>query len=257
MGNEYEHNLTVIGLKETPNQFANALEKAVYGDNSASIKVAAPVEVEGLVRRLRPQVEVEFPNFHFETATGPDLEAMAKLSEKTKGVWFLLKYSSWESGCRGQAVIRDGKVIEQIHRVGYHGPGYLFADVTHPLVDLSAAYAEPTLALKARRRLLDAVQIVRELKDILEDPRFANSQFRTLGDDSRVKQTHAGLTAMLTAMMGHAREISFEGVLVEEPTENLGARTDGRGATPKSRKPRKKRPSHRRKTVMGTVPPHN
>jgi hypothetical protein len=73
------------------------------------------------------------------------------------------------------------------------------------------------LALKARKRLPDAVQIVRDLTETLEDPRFANSRFRALGDTERVKQTRDSLTAKLTAVMGHAGEITFEGVFVEEP----------------------------------------
>jgi hypothetical protein len=140
-------------------------------------------------------------------------------------------------GCRGQAVIRDGKVIEHIHRVGYQGPGYLFADLTHPVVDLSAAYSESTLALKARKRLMDAVQIVRDLKEISEDPLFASSRYRAYSDKARVKQAHESLTAMLTAMMGHAREIAFEGVLVEEPSKKPDARVDDWVPPPRRRTP--------------------
>src|SRR5947209_941716 len=114
MGNEYKHTLIVIGLKGAPNQFADALEKAVYGDKSAPVKVAKQLGVEGLVRRLRPQIEVESPTFHFDTPHRIDLDALAKPSEKTRGMWFLVKYSSCESGYRGHAVIRGGKVIQHI-----------------------------------------------------------------------------------------------------------------------------------------------
>jgi hypothetical protein len=127
MSNDYKHTLTVIGLKNNPCQFASALEREIYGDKARSIELAKQLGVKDLIEKLRPRVEVVAPRFQFETATGPDIEALAKLSEKTRGVWFLVKYSSWESGYRGQTVIRDGTVIEHIHRVGYHGPGYLFA----------------------------------------------------------------------------------------------------------------------------------
>jgi len=91
-------------------------------------------------------------------------------------------------------------------------------------VDLCAAYLHSTLASKASKRLSDAIEIVANLKEMLEDPRFADSRYRAQSDDNRVKAAHAGLTAMLKAMEEHAKRISFEGVLVEEPAKQTGQR---------------------------------
>ena len=114
-------------------------------------------------------------------------------------------------------VIYAGQVRECIRRIGYGGPSYLFADLTHPLVDLFGSYtSERTLAAQATGRLQDAIVIVKELKETLEDQRFTGSSYRALGDWNQVNRAHSGLTDMLNAMIRHAAEISFEGVLVRE-----------------------------------------
>ena len=114
-------------------------------------------------------------------------------------------------------VIRDGGVIEEVRLLGYDGPSYLFADLTHPLVDLFPPYTTPrTLAEQATGRLRDAIVIVKEVKETLEDKRFTSSSYRARGDWNQVNRAHSGLTVMLDAMIRHAAEISFDGVMVSE-----------------------------------------
>ncbi|MFI5117165.1 MAG: hypothetical protein ACHP8B_10765 [Terriglobales bacterium] len=208
MANDCSNYLIVVGLEDQPAEFAKTLELAMYGC----------VVPDGEYYSVRV-VKGRHMEFHFKTKWQPKLEALTALSEKRKGIPFLLEYSCWESGFRGQAVIQNGKVVEHTNRVGYDGPAYLFADLTHPLVDLFSRYLEPrTLALQAAGRLQDAIRIVEGLKKTLEDDRFAGSRYRDYGDDEQLDRTLAGLTAMLDTMVADAAGISFEGVLLEEPS---------------------------------------
>ena len=74
MGNDYKHTLTIFGLKDAPRHFASTLEKEIHVDKHASVEVAKQLGIESLLERLRPQVEIGSPNFHFDTATGPTLK---------------------------------------------------------------------------------------------------------------------------------------------------------------------------------------
>jgi hypothetical protein len=144
------------------------------------------------------------------------VNALLALSKNHPATVFLLDYLCWESGFRGQLVVRDGKVIESIRRTGYNGPAYLWSDITHPVVDLFGPYVAPkTLAQHAVERIQDAIGIINGLKETLEDERFANSRYRALGNDRQVKKAIADLSAMLNMMIRYAEAISFEGVLVE------------------------------------------
>ena len=208
MSNDCSNYLIVAGLEDQPAEFAKTLELAMYGSvvphgGYYSVRVAKGRHTE----------------FRFKTQWQPKLEALTALSEKRKGLPFLLEYSCWESGFRGQAVIENGHVVGSTERVGYYGPAYLFADITHPIVDLFSTYLGPrTLAHQAAERLQDAIKIVRGLKETLEDGRFAGSRYRDYGDDEQLDRTLAGLTDMLDTMVADAAGISFEGVLVEEPS---------------------------------------
>jgi hypothetical protein len=206
MANDCSNYLIVVGLEDQPDEFAKTLELAIYGRVAPSGGFYSVETVQG--RRTE---------FRFFSKWQPPIDALRALSAERKGKTLLLEYWCWESGFRGQAVIRDGEVVEHVHRVGYDGPSYLFADITHPIVDLSSRYLGPgTLAQQAAGRLQDAIRIVKGLKETLEDDRFAGSRYRDYGDDQQVNKTLAGLTAMLETMIVDAAGISFEGVLLEE-----------------------------------------
>lgn len=199
MANDCTNSLIVVGQEGDPADFAAALEQETYGG------VAGRVDMEqGLLTR-----------FYYRTDWRPNMDALFRLSGRYKGS-FLLEYSCWESGFRGQAVIRNGEAIEHVHRLGYKCPGYLFADVTHPLVDLFGPYLQPTLAEQAAHRLQDAIDIVKELGEVLADRRFTESRYRAYGDDRQVITARARLKAMLADMVEQAAQIGFGGVLLEE-----------------------------------------
>jgi hypothetical protein len=210
MSNLCSNKLIVVGLESLPpKMFAEWLEQALYGEVLPRGEFYSVVVGRG-----------SNPRFRFETDWQPPEKELIVLSKKCRRLYFLLEYSCWESGFRGQMVIGNGEVIESVYRRGYDGPGFLFADITHPLVQLWGPYMGlQTLAEQALNRVQDAVAIVKGLKQTLEDQRFTDSPYRTCGDESQVVRARASLTAMLEAMIRHASEISFDGVLVSDSTE--------------------------------------
>ena len=112
-------------------------------------------------------------------------------------------------------------MIEYAHRRGYGSPTFLFADITHPLVQLWGPYIEPrTLEQQARNRLKDAIAIVSGLKQMLEDERFTDSPYRALGDGKQLIRARERLSDLLDTMTRRAAEISFHGVLVSGAIED-------------------------------------
>lgn len=205
MANDCSNKLTVVGLPCAPEKFTKALELAMYGEEVDEGEFYAVDSFEG-----RPE------QFLFNTKWQPPVNALLTLSKRQPAAVFLLDYLCWESDFRGQLVMQDGEVIESIRRTGYHGPAYLWSDITHPVVDLFGPYVAPkTLAQQAAERIQDAIGVINGLKEILEDERFTNSRYRALGNDSQVKKATADLSAMVNMMIRYAEAISFEGVLVE------------------------------------------
>jgi hypothetical protein len=205
--------LIVVGLKSDPEIFAASLELALFG------RILTRDELYAVSVGKGPR-----PEINFKTNSEPPETVLVALSKKFRGVHFLLEYSCWESGFRGQMVICSGEVIERAHRRGYGSPTFLFADITHPLVQLWGPYIEPrTLEQQARNRLQDAIAIVSGLKQTLEDPRFADSPYRACGDEEQVIRVRVHLTVMLEAMTKHAKEISFDGVLVSDSSDDCYA----------------------------------
>jgi len=210
MANLCSNKLIVVGLKSDPEMFAASLELALCG------QILTRDELYSVSVRKGPS-----PEFNFKTNWEPPESVLVALSKKLSGVHFLLEYSCWESGFRGQMVIYNGEVIERAQRRGYGSPTFLFADITHPLVQLGEPYIQPqTLEQQALNRLQDAIAIVRGLKQTLEDSRFTDSPYRACGDEEQVLRARAHLTAMLEAMAKHAKEISFDGVLVSDSSDD-------------------------------------
>jgi len=185
--------------------FAESLEQAMYGHVLPSGDFYSVVAGEG------PN-----PMFWFTTDWETPVKELRVLSEEIGAQQLLLEYSCWESGFRGQMVISEGEVIEHIHRLGYNGPAFLFADITHPLIDLLRPYMTPkTLAQQANDRLQDAIAIVTGLQQTLEDRRISHSRFQSCRDETQVIRTSKQLTTLVKAMTRYASAVSFDGVLID------------------------------------------
>lgn len=204
MANDCSNKLIVVGFQGTPAEFTKALELAMYGEEVD----------EGEYYAVYP-VEDHPEQFLFKAKWEPPVKALLTLSKSYPASTFLLDYLCWESCFRGKIVMRNGAVIERVHRVGYNGPSYLWSDITHPLINLFSPYLKHTLAERATLRLQDAIRIISDLKETLEDERFTNSHYRAFGNSDAVPKTVSGLKTMLDSMIAQAEQISFDGVLLE------------------------------------------
>jgi hypothetical protein len=185
MGSDQHHTLMVTGLQCRPVEFANILQRTIYGTQPCD---DALVEV----------TEGPHPKFEFRTQWDIPLEFFTAMSAKRTGQTFLLEHSSQECGFRGQVVIRDGVVLEQIYRGAYDYIGPY--EITHPVVDIFQAHLGPrNLAQAASSRLEDAITIVKQLKEALEDE----------CGNRGAKKTLERLTAMLDSMQAHTAQINF------------------------------------------------
>lgn len=206
MANLCKNRLVVVGLTVKPEIVANSLERKLYGHVLPTGNYYSVVAGEG------PN-----PTFSFMTDWDTPMNELRALSEELGAQQLLLKYSCWESGFRGQMVISDGEVVEHIHRLGYGVPGFLFTDITHPLVDLIGPYMTPkTLAQHACERLQDAIAIVTGLQQTLDDARFSQSSFQSFRDETEVIRTREQLNTLLQVMNKHASAVTFEGVLIAD-----------------------------------------
>jgi hypothetical protein len=204
MANIVRNHLVVIGLKESPEEFAQALETELYGR-------AVPHEAGDLY------VEVVDDEFRYDTKWEPKIDALVEFSKVRKDHVFLVSYGCWEIQRRGRVVISDGKVIESIERTGYLG---LFDEVTNPCVDLFDPYLhQPTLAQCATNRLNDAIRIVRQIVEVMDDPRFTASPdrpFSEVRDRVKTQEVHVALVALADTMAQQLAPIDFSGVFLEE-----------------------------------------
>ena len=154
MANDCSNKLIVMGLPCAPEELARVLEVAMYGQEVPEGEYYAVYSLEDCPEQ-----------FLFKTKWEPPANALLTLSKRQPAAVFLLDYLCWESGFRGQMVIRNGEAIESIHREGYNGPGYLSSDITHPLTSLFSPYLHTALADRAAQRLRDAIAIVSGLKE--------------------------------------------------------------------------------------------
>jgi hypothetical protein len=204
MANQIRNRLTVVGLKENPQDFAKALEIAMYG-------IAVPHEPGNLF------VEVRDGCFDYITKWGPKDGALIEVSQKREDHVFLLSYGGFESQRNGQVVIRNGDVLESFDRTGYCG---LFDEIEYPTVNLFEPYLKPlTLAQRAENRLEDAIRIVRRLIEVMEDARFTNSPSRPYSDcrdKEKTEKLQAGLTALHESLVEQAKQLDFKVVFLEE-----------------------------------------
>jgi hypothetical protein len=209
VANDRNHKLTVVGLRGNPAEFADILEQTIYGDVEADHRVKT---VPGASTEFHFTTEWELPEDDLDVLED-DFAALSKARHRET---FLLEYSSCEKELRGQYVISNGIIHEQIHRRGCRGPGPWY-EIASPVVDLFEAHLHPrTLAQAAKARLSDAIEIVEQLKGALDYERGNQRELDYKPDNQRLQGALAGLTDLLTNMKTHAAQISFEGILLQE-----------------------------------------
>jgi hypothetical protein len=122
-----------------------------------------------------------------------------------------------QDGPSGETVIRNGEVIDEIRRPA---SWYLFDHaLLYPSISLLPAHLPYTLAQRGALRVEDAIHIIGDLRNILEDNRFKNSPHRPFSDcrnKEKTEKLRAGLAALHESLVDQAKTIDFSGVFLEE-----------------------------------------
>ena len=243
MANVCETTITVIGLTEAPETFVKALSSAMFGidlNNLEPDRWSENHSVDGktwyvsLVNEYRQhryaakycilyphepynRLGVAAPRFYVETKWEPPINEIREASKAFPDLTFHLDWWVEQDGPSGQRVIRNGNDIDEICRPA---SCYLFDHaLLYPRVSLLPAHIPFTLAQRGVLRLEDAIQIIEDLRGILDDDRFKNSShtpFSDCRDKQKTEKLQAGLAALHESMVEQVTKLDFSGVFLEE-----------------------------------------
>jgi hypothetical protein len=240
MANICKNIITVIGLRESPEAFAKALAKVVFGidlDNldpnqwGENSTVEAKDWYGSLVEEYRregayaarycipyPQKPLEkcgvtLPRYYVETKWKSPFDEIRKASEMFPQLVFHVDWLLLQDGPKGEYVMRGGEAVEGIQRGGSR---YLFDPLLHPSLSLLSAHMPFTLAQHGAQRVGDAIGIIEQLRGILDDKRFVESPYQDYRDMAKLGKTRETLDSMLDQMKDAAKTLDFQGVLITD-----------------------------------------
>jgi hypothetical protein len=156
---------------------------------------------------------VTVPRFYVEKKWRPVYEEVKKASEAFPDLLFHVDYWIEQDGPTGEFVLRAGKLLEEIER---GASWYLFDELRYPSLSLLPGYMGLTLAQHGASRVQDAIETIERLRGILDDPRFIDSPFHEFRNGPKLSVTKTTLDELLAHMRQEAKELSFEGVFLEE-----------------------------------------
>lgn len=243
MANICKNTITIIGLEEAPEIFVQELSKVMlkvdldnmdpkrWGENpSIDGKSWYTTLVDefrregvyaaryGVLYPVKPydRLGVTAPRFYCETKWEPLLDQLVAASKAFPTLIFHIDW--WlQDGPSGEAVIKNGQVIELIKR---RGSSYLFDwPLRYPKVSLLPAHLPFTLAQRAALRVQDAANIIEDLRCILDDHRFKHSSLRPFSecrDKQKTDKLQAGLTALHQSLIEQAKQLDFKDVFLEQ-----------------------------------------
>jgi len=130
--------------------------------------------------------------------------------------WILM-----QDGHSGEVVVKNGRIIELSERCGSR---YLFDDLIYPRANLLPAHLPFSLVQRATLRLGDAIDVVQDLKWVLEKWAFKNTSYTELlsrpfsvyRNRQRFAKVRAGLTALIDSMSLQIANLDFKGVGLHE-----------------------------------------
>jgi hypothetical protein len=242
MPNICENRITIIGLKEPPENFVKAFSKALFAldlDNldptlweqnsvNGTTWYASLVEEYQRTKSYPLTYCILFPHepygrfrlwaprFYVDTKWQPPIDELLAASEQFTQLTFHLAWRILQDGPTGELVIRNGKILEELRRPS---SWYLFDSLLYPGVDLLRTHMPYTLVQHAMLRLEEAINIVNDLSGILDDSRFKSSPytpFSDFRDQQKTARLQAGLAALHDSMVDHARRLDFQGVFLEQ-----------------------------------------
>lgn len=238
MANICRNTIAVVGLKEPTDEFVKKLSKVMFDidlDNTDPAKLGIEggklVDPETGKREselgrlgwplgvLVPQTPytkfgLTVPRFRVDWKWHPAAAEVRKASETFPDLLFHVDYFIEPDGPIGEFVVRDGRFLDQVEvRASWY---YLFDQLRHPSINLLPRYMGLTLAQQGTSRFEDAIEVVKQLRGILDDPSFVNSPYHQYRNGRQLSATKEALDDVLTRMRDVARELSFEGVFLEE-----------------------------------------
>jgi hypothetical protein len=243
MANVCRNTLTLIGLQEAPESFVKLLSKIMLGVDLDSMDPAMWGEgpsIDGkswysiLVNEYRrdgvraarygilypkepySRLGVTAPRFYCETKWKPPIDETSNASRAFPELTFHLAWWLMQGGPTGELVVRNGKLLESIKRMG---SWYLFDwHVLYPTVSLLPAHLPYTLAQYGALRVEDGIDTIRELRRILDENRFTGSPCQAHRDQEKVEQTRQVLDGLLEQMQTAAKQLTFDGVFINNAT---------------------------------------
>ena len=242
MANTCKNTITVIGPKEAPESFVKALAKAMFGIDLDAMDPAMWGEdpnIDGkngysrLVDEYRREgahaarygilypkeaysrLGVTAPRYYLETKWEPPITEVSKASKAFGQMTFHLAWWLMQDGPTGELVIRNGEILESIRR---RGSWYLFDwPILYPAISLLPAHMNYSLAQYGALRFENAIQIIEDLRQVLNDKSFTDSPCQPYRDSKRVEQTRQALDGLLEQMQDAAKQLTFDGVFINDP----------------------------------------
>lgn len=156
---------------------------------------------------------VEVPRFYVDTKWRRAYAEVKKASTAFSDLLFHVHYWIEQDGPTGEFVLRDGELLRETESGESR---YLFDDVKYPTVNLLPAYMGLTLAQNGASRVQDAIEAIDQLRAILNNPRFVDSPFHEYRDGRKLSVTRRTLDDLLTGMRQAAKDLTFDGVFLEE-----------------------------------------
>lgn len=243
MANRCKNTITVIGMKDAPESFAKALSKVMFGidlddmnpkmwgeDESVNGKTwytiltdeyrreGVAVARYGILYPEEPyhRLGVIAPRYYVETKSDPPFDELRSASQVFPELTFHVAWGVLQDGPVGQIVVKDNQILEKIQR---EGSWYLFDwSILYPTVSLLRAHLPHTLAQLGTLRVEDTLDVLTELRRILDDHRFIKSPCHAHRDPQKLEQTRNKLGGLLEQVKDAAKELTFTGVFINDPS---------------------------------------
>ena len=193
--------ISVVGLREPPNIFVEALSKAMF-DRCNVLSLHKPFVKCG----------VSLPRFYAETKSGPPREELKEVSKIYPDLLFHADYFV-EPDQSGELVVKGGHLLEQVES----GEGwYLFDEIRFRRMSLLPKHMPWTLAQRGAAAVDDAIQLIKRLHRTVNAPAFVDARYSKLRDQRKADETQQTLEILLIYMEECAESLTFDGVFIAD-----------------------------------------
>jgi hypothetical protein len=128
------------------------------------------------VKEPYSKLGVTAPRFYVETKVAPPFKQIVKASQVFPELTFHVDWWISQEGPTGEFVARSGRIVEEIQR---KGSWRLFdSSLLYPRISLLPAHLPYTLAQHGALRLADAIHVIEELRQILDEKKFTESRVK-------------------------------------------------------------------------------